>query len=54
MRITRQQPQGFKPWENLDITGDPIVTKVMRNKRLYRTLLEMILKVGVQSTAGLP
>ncbi len=42
-----RQPQGFKRWEDLDITDDFIFTRVMRNKRLCRTLLEMILKVKV-------
>ena len=37
----------FKKWEDLDITDDFIFTRVMRNKRLCRTLLEMILKVKV-------
>ena len=37
----------FKRWEDLDITDDFIFTRVMRNKRLCRTLLEMILKVKV-------
>ena len=43
----RQQTQGFKRWEDLDISDDFIFTRVMRNKRLCRTLLEMILKVRV-------
>ncbi|MBQ7367310.1 MAG: Rpn family recombination-promoting nuclease/putative transposase [Spirochaetaceae bacterium] len=37
----------FKPWEELDITDDFIFTRVMRNKWLCRTLLEMILKVKI-------
>ncbi|MBQ4331738.1 MAG: hypothetical protein IJC31_07880, partial [Spirochaetaceae bacterium] len=37
----------FKCWEDLDITDDFIFTRVMRNKRLCRTLLEMILKVKI-------
>ena len=37
----------FKQWEDLDITDDFIFTRVMRNKRLCRTLLEMILKVKI-------
>ena len=37
----------FKRWEELDITDDFIFTRVMRNKRLCRTLLEMILKVKI-------
>ena len=37
----------FKRWEDLDITDDFIFTRVMRNKRFCRTLLEMILKVKV-------
>ena len=40
----------FKPWEDLDITDDFIFTRVMRNKNLCRTLLEMILKVKVDKT----
>ena len=35
----------FKRWEDLDITDDFIFSRVMRNKKLCRTLLEMILKV---------
>ena len=41
------QTTKFKRWEDLDITDDFIFTRVMRNKRLCRTLLEMILKVKV-------
>ena len=37
----------FKRWEDLDITDDFIFSRVMRNKRLCRTLLEMILKVKI-------
>ena len=37
----------IKPWEDLDITDDFIFSRVMRNKKLCRTLLEMILKVKV-------
>ena len=37
----------FKRWEELDITDDFIFTRVMRNKKLCRTLLEMILKVKI-------
>ena len=37
----------FKRWDELDITDDFIFTRVMRNKRLCRTLLEMILKVKI-------
>ena len=37
----------FKKWEDLDITDDFIFSRVMRNKRLCRTLLEMILKVKI-------
>ena len=37
----------FKPWEELDITDDFIFSRVMRNKKLCRTLLEMILKVKI-------
>ena len=36
-----------KKWEDLDITDDFIFSRVMRNKRLCRTLLEMILKVKI-------
>ena len=42
------EPQSqFKKWEDLDITDDFIFSRVMRNKRLCRTLLEMILKVKI-------
>ena len=37
----------FKHWEDLDITDDFIFSRVMRNKKLCRTLLEMILKVKI-------
>ena len=37
----------FKRWEDLDITDDFIFSRVMRNKHLCRTLLEMILKVKI-------
>ena len=37
----------FKPCEELDITDDFIFSRVMRNKKLCRTLLEMILKVKI-------
>ena len=37
----------FKRWEELDITDDFIFTRVMRSKKLCRTLLEMILKVKI-------
>ena len=37
----------FKQWEDLDITDDFIFSRVMRNKKLCRTLLEMILKVKI-------
>ncbi len=47
MLTTRQEPEGFKKWEDLDISDDFIFTPIMRNKRLCRTLLEMILKVRV-------
>ena len=33
----------FKRWEELDITDDFIFTRVMRNKRLCRTLLFKLL-----------
>ena len=42
-----EQIRTFKRWEDLDITDDFIFTRVMRNKRLCRTLLEMSLKVKV-------
>ena len=42
-----KQTTKFKRWEDLDITDDFIFTRVMRNKKLCRTLLEMILKVKV-------
>ena len=45
--MENQTTTKFKRWENLDITDDFIFTRVMRNKRLCRTLLEMILKVKV-------
>ena len=42
------EPQSqFKKWEDLDITDDFIFSRVMRNKKLCRTLLEMILKVKI-------
>ena len=37
----------FKKWEDLDITDDFIFSRIMRNKKLCRTLLEMILKVKI-------
>ena len=45
--MENQTTTKFKRWEDLDITDDFIFTRVMRNKRLCRTLLEMILKVKV-------
>ncbi|MBO5730316.1 MAG: Rpn family recombination-promoting nuclease/putative transposase [Treponema sp.] len=45
--MEKQTTIKFKPWEDLDITDDFIFTRVMRNKKLCRTLLEMILKVKV-------
>ena len=45
--MENQTTTKFKRWEGLDITDDFIFTRVMRNKRLCRTLLEMILKVKV-------
>ena len=36
-----------KKWESLTFTDDFIFSRVMRNKKLCRTLLEMILKVKV-------
>ncbi len=46
-RMENQTTTKFKRWEDLDITDDFIFTRVMRNKKLCRTLLEMILKVKV-------
>ena len=45
--MENQTTTKFKPWEDLDITDDFIFSRVMRNKRLCRTLLEMILKVKI-------
>ena len=45
--MNREPQSQFKKWEDLDITDDFIFSRVMRNKRLCRTLLEMILKVKV-------
>ena len=45
--MENQTTTKFKRWEDLDITDDFIFTRVMRNKRFCRTLLEMILKVKV-------
>ena len=45
--MENQTTTKFKRWEDLDITDDFIFSRVMRNKRLCRTLLEMILKVKV-------
>ncbi len=45
--MENQTTTEFKRWEDLDITDDFIFTRVMRNKKLCRTLLEMILKVKV-------
>ena len=45
--MENQTTTKFKPWEDLDITDDFIFTRVMRNKKLCRTLLEMILKVKI-------
>ena len=42
--MENQTTTKFKRWEDLDITDDFIFTRVMRNKKLCRTLLEMILK----------
>ena len=42
--MEKQTTTKFKRWEDLDITDDFIFTRVMRNKKLCRTLLEMILK----------
>ena len=43
--MENQTTTKFKRWEDLDITDDFIFTRVMCNKKLCRTLLEMILKV---------
>ena len=45
--MEKQTTVKFKPWEDLDITDDFIFSRVMRNKRLCRTLLEMFLKVKI-------
>ena len=45
--MEKQTATKFKPWEDLDITDDFIFSRVMRNKKLCRTLLEMILKVKI-------
>ena len=45
--MEHQTTTQFKPWEDLDITDDFIFSRVMRNKKLCRTLLEMILKVKI-------
>ena len=45
--MNRDPQSQFKKWEDLDITDDFIFSRVMRNKRLCRTLLEMILKVKI-------
>ena len=45
--MEKQTTIKFKRWEDLDITDDFIFSRVMRNKKLCRTLLEMILKVKV-------
>ena len=45
--MEHQTTTKFKPWEDLDITDDFIFSRVMRNKKLCRTLLEMILKVKI-------
>ena len=45
--MNREPQSQFKKWEDLDITDDFIFSRVMRNKRLCRTLLEMILKVKI-------
>ena len=45
--MENQTTTKFKRWEDLDITDDFIFTQVMRNKKLCRTLLEMILKLKV-------
>ena len=45
--MNREPQRQFKKWEDLDITDDFIFSRVMRNKKLCRTLLEMILKVKI-------
>ena len=45
--MENQTTTKFKRWEDLDITDDFIFSRVMRKKKLCRTLLEMILKVKV-------
>ena len=45
--MENQTATKFKQWEDLDITDDFIFSRVMRNKKLCRTLLEMILKVKI-------
>ena len=45
--MEKQTTVKFKRWEDLDITNDFIFSRVMRNKKLCQTLLEMILKVKV-------
>ena len=45
--MENQTTTKFKLWEDLDITDDFIFSRVMRNKKLCRTLLEMILKVKI-------
>ncbi len=45
--MENQTTTKIKPWEDLDITDDFIFSRVMRNKKLCRTLLEMILKVKI-------
>ena len=46
-KMNREPQRQFKKWEDLDITDDFIFSRVMRNKKLCRTLLEMILKVKI-------
>ena len=45
--MDRKSQRQFKKWEDLDITDDFIFSRIMRNKKLCRTLLEMILKVKI-------
>ena len=45
--MENQTTTKFKLGEDLDITDDFIFSRVMRNKKLCRTLLEMILKVKI-------
>ena len=37
----------FKKWEDLDITDDFIFSRVMRNKKICRLVVELILGVRI-------